>query len=202
MTTTRPQSRTLGDLLDELAAATPQAPALVSGAERLDFAALKARTDGFARACSLSASAAASRGTAVLEPQRMGGGRLRAAFGAPVAAISTFSSPRGLAYALEHSGAKALVMLSRFRDRHFLQALGEALPELALPRRLAERRCQPCGPSSCWTAMRRPALSAGGIHGARRRRRCSALARAQPAVTRTTSASSSTPRAPPPRPRA
>ena len=50
MTTTRPQSRTLGDLLDELAAATPQAPALVSGTERLDFAALKARTDGFARA--------------------------------------------------------------------------------------------------------------------------------------------------------
>ncbi|MEA2806694.1 MAG: hypothetical protein QOJ17_835, partial [Rhodospirillaceae bacterium] len=43
MTTTRPQSRTLGDLLDELAASTPQAPALVSGTEHLDFAVLKAR---------------------------------------------------------------------------------------------------------------------------------------------------------------
>ena len=37
MTTTRPKSRTLGDLVDELAAATPQAPALVCGTERLDF---------------------------------------------------------------------------------------------------------------------------------------------------------------------
>jgi len=45
MTTIRPQSRTLGDLVDELAAATPHAPALVSGAERLDFARLKARID-------------------------------------------------------------------------------------------------------------------------------------------------------------
>ena len=42
MTTARPHSRTFGDLLDELAAATPQAPALVSGAERFDFATLKA----------------------------------------------------------------------------------------------------------------------------------------------------------------
>ena len=54
-----------------------------------------------------------------------------AKLGAPVVAISTFSSPRELAYALKHSGAKALVMLNRFRDRHFLQALGELCPELA-----------------------------------------------------------------------
>ena len=54
-----------------------------------------------------------------------------AKLGAPVAAISTFSSARELAYALEHSAAQALVMLSRFRDRPFLQALAELCPELA-----------------------------------------------------------------------
>jgi len=133
MTTTRPQSRTLGDLLDELAAATPQAPALVSGAERFDFATLKARIDDFARAL-LALGIGRGDRIALLCSNRSewvvaAGGAAK--LGAPVAAISTFSSPRELAYALKHSGAKALVMLSRFRDRHFLGALGELCPELA-----------------------------------------------------------------------
>jgi fatty-acyl-CoA synthase len=133
MTTTRPQSRTLGDLVDELATATPQAPALVSGTERLDFAALKARTDGFARAL-LGLGIARGDRVALLCSNRsewVVAAGAAAKLGAPVAAISTFSSPPELAYSLEHSGAKALVMLSRFRDRHFLQALGELCPELA-----------------------------------------------------------------------
>jgi fatty-acyl-CoA synthase len=133
MTTTRPQSRTFGDLVDELAAATPRAPALVSGTERLDFAALKARTDGFARAL-LGLGIARGDRVALLCSNRsewVVAAGAAAKLGAPVAAISTFSSPPELAYSLEHSGAKALVMLSRFRDRHFLQALGELCPELA-----------------------------------------------------------------------
>ena len=138
MTTTRPQSRTLGDFLDELAAATPQAPALVSGTEvsgivRLDFAELKARTDGFARAL-LALGIRRGDRVALLCSNRsewVVAACAAAKLGAPVAAISTFSSPRELAYALKHSGAKALVMLSRFRDRHFLQALAELCPELA-----------------------------------------------------------------------
>jgi fatty-acyl-CoA synthase len=133
MTTTRPQSRTLGDLLDELAAAAPQAPALVSGVERLDFAALKARTDAFARAL-LALGVGRGDRVALLCSNRsewVVAACAAAKLGAPVAAISTFSSPRELAYALKHSGARALVMLSRFSDRHFLQALGELCPELA-----------------------------------------------------------------------
>ena len=132
MTTTRPQSRTLGDLLDELAAATPQAPAVVSGTEvsgivRLDFAGLKARTDGFARAL-LALGIGRGDRVALLCSNRsewVVAACAAAKLGAPVAAISTFSSPRELAYALKHSGAKALVMLSRFRDRHFLQELAD-----------------------------------------------------------------------------
>src|SRR5205823_5784501 len=133
MTTTRPRSRTLGDLVDELAAATPQAPALVSGTERLDFAALKARTDGFARAL-LALGIGRGDRVALLCSNRsewVVAAGAAAKLGAPVVAISTFSSPRELAYALKHSGAKALVMLNRFRDRHFLQALAELCPELA-----------------------------------------------------------------------
>jgi fatty-acyl-CoA synthase len=129
----RPRSRTFGDLVDELAAATPQAPALVSGSERLDFAALQARIDGFARAL-LAQGIGRDDCVALLCSNRsewVVAAGAAAKLGAPVAAISTFSSPRELAYALEHSGAKALVTLSRFRDRHFLQALTELCPELA-----------------------------------------------------------------------
>src|ERR1700722_17141025 len=46
----RPASRTLGDLVDELAAATPAAEAVVFRDERLDYAGLKSRADAFARA--------------------------------------------------------------------------------------------------------------------------------------------------------
>ena len=46
----RPAGRTLGALLDEVAAATPGADAVVFREERLDYAGLKARADDFARA--------------------------------------------------------------------------------------------------------------------------------------------------------
>jgi non-ribosomal peptide synthetase component F len=49
MTTKRPASRTLGDLLDEIASVTPSAEAVVFRDERLDYAGLKAQVDGFAR---------------------------------------------------------------------------------------------------------------------------------------------------------
>src|SRR6266446_3776305 len=46
----RPASRTLGDLVDEMATARPGAEALVFRGERLDYAGLKVRVDEFARA--------------------------------------------------------------------------------------------------------------------------------------------------------
>ena len=46
----RPASRTLGDLVDEMAARRPTAEAIVFRDERLDYAALKARADAFAQA--------------------------------------------------------------------------------------------------------------------------------------------------------
>jgi fatty-acyl-CoA synthase len=50
MTSKRPESRTLGDLLDEIATVTPSAEAIVFRGERLDYAGLKTRVDDFARA--------------------------------------------------------------------------------------------------------------------------------------------------------
>jgi hypothetical protein len=46
-----------------------------------------------------------------------------AKIGAVVAAVTTFSTPRELAWALEHSGAAALITLDAFRGRRFLDVL-------------------------------------------------------------------------------
>jgi fatty-acyl-CoA synthase len=129
----RPKSRTLGDLVDEIAAATPAAEAVVFRDERLNYAALKARVDGFAKAL-LAARIGRGDRVAVLVTNRAEW--IVAAFGAAkigaiVAAISTFSTPRELTWTLDHSGAAVLVALGVFRGRDFLGDLQRsALPAL------------------------------------------------------------------------
>ena len=128
----RPQSRTWGDLVDEMAAAMPTAEAVVSGDERLGYAALKARVDAFARAL-LAVGIRHGDRVAVLAANRtewIVAAFAAAKIGAVVVAISTFSTPRELAWALEHSGAAALVALDAFRGRRFLDALRGLCPEL------------------------------------------------------------------------
>src|SRR5277367_903648 len=133
MTTKRPASRTLGDLLDEIATITPSAEALVFRDERLDYAGLKVRVDGFARAL-LAVGIRKDDRVAVLVTNRIEwiiAAFAAAKIGAIVAAISTFSTPRELAWLLEHSGASALVTLDAFRGRRFLDALRDICSELA-----------------------------------------------------------------------
>src|SRR5215472_6168306 len=129
----RPRSETLGDLLDEIAAATPRSLAVVFRDERLDYAALKGRADGFARAL-LAAGVRHRDRVALLVTNRTEW--LVAAFGAAkigavTVAISTFSTPRELGWTLEHCGANVLVTLDAFRGRSFLGALRDLCPEMA-----------------------------------------------------------------------
>ncbi len=131
--TQRPRSQTWGDLVDEMAASSPEAEAVVYRNERLTYGALKARVDAFAKAL-LAAAVMRGDRVAVLVTNRAEW--IIAAFGAAkigaiVAAISTFSTPRELTWALEHSAAKALVTLEGFRGRSFLDGLDRGmLPEL------------------------------------------------------------------------
>jgi fatty-acyl-CoA synthase len=128
----RPASRTLGDLVDEMATVTPTAEAVVSRGERLDYAGLKARVDGFARGL-LSVGARHGDRVALLVTNRVEwivAAFAAAKIGAIVTAISTFSTPRELAWMLGHSGAMALVTLYSFRGRRFLEALRSLCPEL------------------------------------------------------------------------
>lgn len=131
-TITRPSSRTWGDLVDSLAAATPVAPAVVFGDERLDYAALKRRVDDFARALMATGVRHGDR-VALLVSNRIEwivAALASAKIGAIVAALSTFSTPRELAWSLEHCGASTLIMLPEFRGRRFLEPLVALCPEL------------------------------------------------------------------------
>jgi fatty-acyl-CoA synthase len=126
----RPASHTLGDLVDEMAARRPAAEAIVFRDVRLDYAALKARADAFARAL-LAAGVQHGDRVALLvtnRPEWIICSLAAAKIGAIIAAISTFSAP--LAWALEHCGAVAMITLEAFRGRRFLDALRDLCPEL------------------------------------------------------------------------
>lgn len=128
----RPSSRTLGDLVDALAAGAPTAPAVVFADERLDYGTLKHRVDDFARALLASGVRHGDR-VALAVSNRIEwivAALASAKIGAIVAAISTFSTPRELVWSLEHCGASTLIMLSGFRGRRFLEPLVALCPEL------------------------------------------------------------------------
>jgi fatty-acyl-CoA synthase len=146
----RPTSRTLGDLVDEMAAQGPDAQALTFRREPISYAALRARVDDLARAL-IAAEVARGDRVAVLLPNRpewVVAALAIAKIGGIVAAISTFSTGRELAWMLEHSGAVALITVSAFRGRGYLAALHELCPELAgsAPARFAARACPGSGP--------------------------------------------------------
>ena len=129
----RPTSRTLGDLLDEMAAERPHAQALAFHDEQLTYAALRARVDELARAL---VAVGVTRGdrVAVLLPNRpewVVAALAIAKIGGIVSAISTFSTARELGWMLEHSEAVALITVSAFRGRAYLDALHDLCPELA-----------------------------------------------------------------------
>src|SRR4029077_9239012 len=133
-----------GDLVDEMAAAAPNAEALVFRDGRLDYAGLKARLELVARAL-LAVGIQRGDRVALLVTNRtewIVGAFAAAKIGALVAAISTFSTPRELAWTLEHSAAAALITLDAFRGRRFLDALRDFCPELdrSLPGALKAKR--------------------------------------------------------------
>jgi fatty-acyl-CoA synthase len=129
----RPRSRTLGGLLDGLAAARPDAEAVVFRDERLTFVEWRDRADALARAL-LSLGVRKDDRVAILLPNRPEW--LIAAFGAAkvgalTVAISTFSTPREIAWTLEHAQPRVLVTMEAFRGRGYLDAVYGMCPELA-----------------------------------------------------------------------
>ncbi|HEU4366805.1 MAG TPA: AMP-binding protein [Methylomirabilota bacterium] len=128
-----PRSRTLGALLDEIAAARPDAGAVVSRGERLTYAGLRDRADTLARAL-LALGVARGDRVALLLPNRpewLIGAFAAAKVGAVTVAVSTFSAPREIAWTLEHARPRVILTMEAFRGRAYLSAIHDACPELA-----------------------------------------------------------------------
>ena len=127
------RSATLGDLLDDVAAARPDADAVVFRGDRLSYGALKARADELARAL-LAAGVRRGDRVALILPNRPEWVITMFAaskIGAITVGVSTFSSPREIAWTIEHCRPAAIVTLESFRGRHYLDALYATCPELA-----------------------------------------------------------------------
>ena len=128
----RPENHTLGGLLDEMASLHGDAEAIVWRDQRLSYATWRDQADQFARGL-LSLGIKAGDRVGLLAANRPEW--LIAAFainkiGATATAISTFSTPRELAWTLEHSGAVALVTISQVRGRLFIDAIRDLCPEI------------------------------------------------------------------------
>jgi fatty-acyl-CoA synthase len=133
MTSPAPRSRTLGDLLDEIAQTRADADAVIYAGERLTWAALRARVDALARAL-LAAGVRRGDRVAVLLPNRpewLVAAFASARIGAVTVGVSTFSAPPEIAWTIAHCRPAAIVTMESFRGRSYLAPLYAACPELA-----------------------------------------------------------------------
>jgi fatty-acyl-CoA synthase len=127
-----PPARTLGALLDAVATPRPDAEAIVFRGDRISYRQWREQSSVMAGAL---AAVGVGRGdrVAVLLPNRpewLVTAFAAARLGAVTAAISTWSTPREIAWALEHAQPRALVTMEAFRGREYLAPLYALCPEL------------------------------------------------------------------------
>jgi fatty-acyl-CoA synthase len=127
------RSRTLGALLDDTTRAQPGAEAVVFRDDRVTYAALRARVDDVARALLVLGVQRGDRVALLLpnRPEWLITVFAAAKIGAPLVAISTFSTPREIAWTLEHARPRVIVTMEAFRGRTYLGAIHDVCPELA-----------------------------------------------------------------------
>jgi fatty-acyl-CoA synthase len=122
-----PQSRTLADLLDEMAARYPDREAVVGTDERLTYAQYRARVRELAKGL-YRIGVRSGDNVALLM-----GNRLEwllvdfavATLGATLVPISTWSRARELDYVLRHADATTLITIDRFLGQDYLTMLAE-----------------------------------------------------------------------------
>src|SRR5213594_385496 len=123
----RPRSRTLPDLLDEIAARDPAREVIVGGTERLSYEETRARVRQVAKGL-LTLGVKRGDKVALLMPNRPEWLLIDFAvtlLGATLVPISTWSRARELAYMLDHSDATTLVTVERFAGQDYLGMLAD-----------------------------------------------------------------------------
>ncbi len=116
-----------------MAVAQPDAEAVVFRDRRLTYAELRARADEMARAL-LAVGVKKGDRVAILLPNRpewLVASFAASKVGAITVGVSTFSTPREIAWTLDHAQPTALITTEAFRGRSYLSALYELCPELA-----------------------------------------------------------------------
>jgi fatty-acyl-CoA synthase len=129
-----PASRTLGDLLDEMAARHPGREAIVWRDVRLTYGGFHDRAEQLARAF---LRLGVGRGTSVgilmgNRPEWLLAAFAAAKVGAVAVGLSTWSRPRELDHLLRHADIDVLVTQERLLDHEYMAMLYQICPELAL----------------------------------------------------------------------
>ena len=149
-----PQSRTLADLLDEMAARQPAREFIVGGATRLTYAEARARVRRLAKGLH---QLGVRRGdnVALLMDNRAEWLLIDFAvtlLGATLVPISTWSRPRELGYVLNHCDATTFITVDRFMGHDYLAMLAElggagssSLPRLRRVVSVGAARAVPAG---------------------------------------------------------
>src|SRR5262245_39782017 len=122
-----PRSRTLPDLLDEIAARHPEREFIVGGSVRLSYAQTRARVRQLARGLR---QLGVRRGASVALVKETRPEWLLIDFavtlrGATLVPLSTWSRPRELAFVLDHCDATTLITIDRLGGQHYLGMLAE-----------------------------------------------------------------------------
>ena len=123
----KPRSRTLPDLLDEIAARDPAREFIVGGTERLSYDETRARARQVAKGL-LKLGVKRGDKVALLMPNRAEWLLVDFAvtlLGATLVPISTWSRARELAYMLDHSDATTLITVERFAGQDYLGMLAD-----------------------------------------------------------------------------
>src|SRR6266540_4097180 len=123
----KPRSRTLPDLLDEIAARDPAREFIVGGTERWSYDETRARARQVAKGL-LKLGVKRGDKVALLMPNRpewLLTDFAVALLGATLVPVSTWSRARELAYVLRHCHATTLIMVDRFRSQDFIAMLAE-----------------------------------------------------------------------------
>ena len=122
-----PQSRTLGDLLDEMAARQPEREFIVGGATRLTYAEARERVRRLAKGLHQLGVRRGEK-VALLLDNRAEWLLIDFAvtlLGATLVPISTWSRPRELGYVLGHCDATTFITVDRFMGNDYLAMLAE-----------------------------------------------------------------------------
>ena len=124
---TRPKSRTLPGLLDELAARQPDHELIVGGGARLSYAETRRRARELAKGLRRLGVVAGDRVALVMtnRPEWLLIDFAVTMLGATLVPISTWSRPRELEYVLAHCGVSTLITIPRLGAQRFLDAVAE-----------------------------------------------------------------------------